>query len=394
MHNCPYCPTENSNDLNFCIECEKQIRCLSCSSSLYAEKSRCLKCGEPIKAVVSSSKESMNTYILEEESTTESSYRRIEVKASDNAVDALTGRLPLVTNSPLSLIPINIHKNNQLNNSSHELPPPITVESERSIPIDSIGGNNPNILTPEKLFAENSEHGFSPSKTFRDYLYGLSSKKEKQQVYALMYVWVHNQELKQNVSHENLIAAMKHEDLYDSNSTKHLQEVSRNYFKMADNHYEITKFDGAKKIQEILENIQIGKQPQASTEQRKNGKRGGRPTGSANKAELEKITPWLDLPIDIVANFDTRKLTTTSEWGAFGLYILTKVLKVAEAIDSGLVYVYLSKKFSKLAAKRKTFTDSIRESKNKFSKNVNGSYFLTSEAEKAIKEIIEASDDI
>jgi hypothetical protein len=392
MPNCPSCLVENSDELNFCIECEKQIRCLGCSSLLHINKSRCLICGEALKAAASS-KESMNTYTLEEKSTTKSSYRRIEITASDNAVDVFVGRLPLVTNSPLSPIQKN-NSENSFGNSSKKLPSAIIVESEsQSLSNNAQESEDSNSLTPKMLFSENSDHGLSPGKTLRSYLQDLASKKERQQIYALMFVWAHNHEFQESVSHENLVAAMKHEDLYDSNSSKHLQLVSKDYFKTVDNHYEINNYDGIKRVEEILENIRIGKQPSLTTEQRKNGKR-VRSTGIVKKSELDKVEPWLDLPLESVTNFDTRKLKSTSEWCAFGLYILTKILKIDEAVESGLVYVYLSKKFPKLAAKRKAFNDCIRESKNKFSRNANGNYFLNSDAEKSIKEIIEKSDSV
>jgi len=47
---CPLCEKSTPSDMNFCIECDGQIKCLECESRLFRGKSYCLKCG---KALVS-----------------------------------------------------------------------------------------------------------------------------------------------------------------------------------------------------------------------------------------------------------------------------------------------------------------------------------------------------
>ena len=97
------------------------------------------------------------------------------------------------------------------------------------------------------------------------------------------------------------------------------------------------------------------------------------------------------MSISRLDDFDTRKLATAAEWSSFGLYVLTKVLKVEEAVEAGLIYAYLATKFSTFSTKRDTFVKKMNDSKSMFKRNTNGAYFLTEEAENNMKVLIENS---
>lgn len=392
MESCPYCATEIVDNLNFCVECEKQVKCLNCSGVLYLCKARCLKCGEPLKQSLDSQPE-MNTYTLEEKVTKSSAFRSLKVKASDNAIGTLMGRLPFGANTPLQ--PLDTRKAppaNLLPALPSDTDKTITTEPDKQV----IGEDRRNSeiidsLKAEHLFTQNSDHGIIPNKTLREYISRLSSKKEKQQVFALMFVWAHKEWFDESVSHENLVAVMKEESQYDSNSRKHLIEVAKDYFKKVDNQYEVDNYEGTNKVQEIISTIQNPEQSLGVTKIKKGSKR-GRPAGQHNKAELEVIKPWLEMPIEHLKDFDTRELKSAPDWVAFGLYILTKILKVQGTVEVGLLYAYLTNKFETMPIKRKAFVNRISDAKSKFTRNTNGAYFLTPEAEAEVKKLIEGSN--
>jgi hypothetical protein len=389
---CPYCATEIVDEVNFCIDCLNQVKCIQCSALLYKNKLRCLKCGEPIKDN-GTSLGKMNTYSLKEKVTKTKSSRHIEIQASDTAIGALMARFPLDLNAPLRLLNVQ-----ETHTEFVQLPPPNnyeelpTIESQNGrASDDEREESDATLLKPERLFTEHSEHGIIPSKTFRDYLQKLPSKRQKQQAFAIMFVWAYSEMLGERVSHEELMAVIKYESLYDSNSSTYLSEVVNDFFKTVDNHYEVNGYDGAQRVNEIIKNIQNPEQLQASTPSRKASKKGGRPPGRESKAELEVIKPWLAIPLDIPNSFDVRKLKSAPKWAAFGLYLLTKILRVQETVEAGVVYAFLAEKYPSMSAKRKNFVAKMRTNDESFSLSAGGAFSLTETGEKEIKKLIEGS---
>ena len=88
MNACLYCETPNDLNLNFCINCDKQIKCISCERYLIKEKEKCYFCGV-ILGLASSSSNPANTFFLEEKqvSATETYSKRINVSVNNEAVD-------------------------------------------------------------------------------------------------------------------------------------------------------------------------------------------------------------------------------------------------------------------------------------------------------------------
>ena len=390
MANCPYCTTEIIEGLNFCVECENQVRCLKCGALLYKGKSRCLKCGELLEQSLAS-QGAMNTYTLEEKSTKSSSYRRIEVKASDSAVGTLTTGLPFGSSAPPKTF-------NARETLPENLPPALPSGSDKTITIDAANqesseedGKVTHSLESDRLFTRNSDYGIVSSKTLRDYILKLSSKKERQQVFAVIYVWAYRELLSESISHGNLVAVMKYEDLHDNHIRTYLSEVAKNYFRTDGDYYELNNYDGVQRVKGILSAIQNPVQPSGVTEVKKSSKRRGRPAGQSNKEEFKKVEPWVAMSIESLENFDVRRLKSASDWGAFGLYILTKILKVEEAVEAGLVYTYLTKKFTTMPISRKSLLNRMGDTEGKFGKSASGAYFLTTKAEAEMKALIEGS---
>lgn len=84
MPACPYCQFEISEEYNFCLNCDSQVKCTQCAKLLIPGKTRCFVCGNLLI-----SKElpqtQMNEFTLEEEQTTKSASRRINARLSDDA---------------------------------------------------------------------------------------------------------------------------------------------------------------------------------------------------------------------------------------------------------------------------------------------------------------------
>ncbi|NOK61364.1 MAG: hypothetical protein GFH27_549305n133 [Chloroflexi bacterium AL-W] len=82
---CPYCTSDVPEKYNFCLTCQRQVKCLNCKESLLPEKNKCFVCGIVIGAS-QSSQTPMNEFTLEEKQTRTSAYRKINGRLSDNAI--------------------------------------------------------------------------------------------------------------------------------------------------------------------------------------------------------------------------------------------------------------------------------------------------------------------
>lgn len=285
MDSCPYCKAEVVDGLNFCIECENQIRCLNCNSMLYEGKSRCLKCGEVLKEIATSKSE-MNSYTLERKATRCSSSERIEIKASDSAVGALMGKVSFGSNTPLQ--PPNFKE-------TPSTPPALPSEREKTILLEaeaqSGGGSDyqdkplPS-LTADRLFNRHSDTEIMSSKALRDYVQEIPTKKEKQLLFMIMLVWAYEQLLRRGTNRREIVDAMKKESLHSDRAIReYLPELVKDYFRTVGDRYEINPYDGEKRATGIIQAIQNPGITKTATEPKKTGKR-GRPPGSLNKKEV------------------------------------------------------------------------------------------------------------
>ena len=74
----------------------------------------------------------------------------------------------------------------------------------------------------------------------------------------------------------------------------------------------------------------------------------------------------------------------------FGLYDLTKIMKVSDSIKPSLVYEYLKSRYKTLSITKKQFSDTFYRKANLkyFNKTSDGQYFLTPTGEQIVKEKI------
>jgi hypothetical protein len=86
MKMCPYCSAEINAQFNFCVECERQVKCTKCGSDLLPGKSKCLVCGTPTVSDTSPSS-GFNEYFFEEDQSKDKYRRQVRLKFSDTAID-------------------------------------------------------------------------------------------------------------------------------------------------------------------------------------------------------------------------------------------------------------------------------------------------------------------
>jgi hypothetical protein len=396
MDSCPYCDAQLFDELNFCMNCEKQVRCLnqSCGSVLYKDKERCLKCGEPLKSLTPPQQQ-MNTLFIEEEITKTYSKRKIEVKGTDVAVTALLPHSPIGQITPLKLHASQEAKTinmRALSGPSNGAPLSLPGASPTQ---EAIQSGSPEVgqstLTPQHIFSENDQHGFVANKKFRDYLKSLPVKKTRMQAFAVMFVWAHIKNFETGASRDNLTSAIKNEGLHDSNPTRNNQytaEVEKSYFKTSNNLLELN-YDGEDFVETILKAVQDYTPNSADSEAKAAPKR-GRGAGKPSESELKKVKPWVEAPLDGL-EFDVRRLSSATDWAAFGLYLIITKLGAEKAVEAGHLYVFLKEKYVNIPHKRKRFVESMRTS-NRFIQGAGGTYSLTEATEKEIETLIGSSN--
>lgn len=393
---CPYCEAGMEEGMNFCAECERQVRCLAkdCGSLLRKGKSICLVCGTPIVGAYPGVEGQVNRYRLEENITAESSYRKIELIMSDQAVKdgaaLLRGFLPSL----------------QKRAGSQELWPPYREEGESGELGELVAGRQdgqPALPAPssEDDATEDTRvvKGVLAAKYFDvegDSLTVLSpdfkgeKRKDQQRNFILMFVWAYPQLHSGTSPTPSVLArAAKENGIFDGNFYNYMREMEALFLLRTDERYRL-KPAGKQKVEEIRSLIDdpeiVGYRYWESKSRPGSG-------GRTLKSEKEKIQAWLGIesPCD---NFAIRSLETATDHAMLALYDITKCLKVENAVKPGVAYEYLKARHKTISLERRTFRDALsRGSKGKdrrFGRTSEKLYFLTPEAEEMVKTWVNA----
>jgi hypothetical protein len=98
---CSYCQSETPAEYNFCVVCNKQIKCLNreCGKLLIAGKDFCFACGQSL-AVITPSQGQTNRFVQTVTQQGKNYSSHVEFHASDHAVLAFAPFLAGQINSP------------------------------------------------------------------------------------------------------------------------------------------------------------------------------------------------------------------------------------------------------------------------------------------------------
>jgi hypothetical protein len=311
MSNCPYCDIQIHEEYNFCVSCERQVKCLECDSYLIKDKRKCLKCGILlIVDIEQSSSNAMNMFSLEEEQLDNNYSRKINLSFTDSAIDkvssVLSGYVPLtspkisrqVTQPQQQLnLPFVSQKSDQLDHP--ETNDKETVEITAKASSDDNDAYN---------YFEKDSKGFLISTNPN---YKGSNKKQQQQRFSLLYVWAYYAIYEEPVpSKEHLSQAAKSNGVHDQNYSQHLNDVANRYFIKSDGTFKLNPNGKAhlKEIQTEMGDSEL-KGFDYSSSIRKKSNRGSRTTST--KEDSQKVELWVQMPSKFSA-FDVRKLNNAS----------------------------------------------------------------------------------
>lgn len=379
MLSCPYCKRETSESYNLCENCEEQIRCAKCGSTLVAGRSKCLMCATPV--LKSESVVTINECLLEERQTSRSASRKVSVRFTDAAIEKaapLLGGLvaipringphpttrPVIAQPTLPL-PDDGNTIEQVSEPLHSAPAPASDSKTRAL----------------QFFEEEGEGLVAKTPDFKG-----QSKKEQQQRFLVLYVWAYYHIFDRAVpSRDHLITAAKRTGLLDKNFARYFSTTAQQHLITSDGGYKVNTLGTAEalKILGELEDSAIkgcaywegsGKSPKPRT-----------PLGKEDAALVDE---WLDRPLEF-GSFDVRSLKGVVHQAMFALWAITKGLGTVAAVKPKVAFLYLTRKFTTVSANAKQFTDALRKNPSRFNKNAQGLYYLTESAEREVKQWIE-----
>jgi hypothetical protein len=394
VSNCQYCNALINETLNFCVDCEKQVKCLNCRGYLLKDKSKCLSCGILINTTQSTATH-MNTFSLEEEQSDTNYSRKLNLSFTDTAIDkvaiVLSGHVPL---TPSTINP----KRNFLDGKQPNL---ISVQQaaladstqDETIETESIKIEN-HINTLQGNIAENyfdkDAQGYLISRTPD---YKGKDKKTQQQRFLLLYVWAYYLFFQQFVAKDHLSQAAKINNIHESkNYSRYLGELSTKYLMNIDGALKLNPagLSEVKKILSEIEDEEVKGIPYHNPS-RKYTARGSKIT----KDISQKIDEWVHQSSRF-AEFDVRNLSTAADYALLAIYDITKELKVQEHVKPVVAYTYLVQRYKIISIDQQNFSSvlSNKAYSKYFSCTSDRSYYLTQEGESTVegwnnKEIID-----
>lgn len=388
MSNCPYCEVKIDREYNFCLNCDRQIICIHCNYLLVPNKTICSKCGEPL---VRQPQSQMNEFTLEEKQTRNSAYRHINGKFSDSAfgqIASLFGGMPQY--KPISrLVEVNSHqKQNALLSSSNSQQTDIYQDSEIDPQTQQEDANAFNGLSNKassnnqanKYFRQTGKDEIIPKQVdFKGV-----KRRDQQQRFIILYIWAYYEIFTKPVpTQKYIVDTAKKISLHNSNFKDYFEETANEFLIEIDGQFELNP-SGEQFIQKITKEMNDSSVEEGFVYWKKTKTRTRR--GDVTKEDEQQVNEWVDLVLDL-GQFDIRTLDSASKYASFAIWVITKRLGVASAVKPQMAYLYLTKKFTTVPVKQRSFKDALSRSynANKFSKNADGLYYLTEHGEQEVE---------
>lgn len=391
---CQYCGTDLDDKYNFCLNCNRQVKCLNCREVLVRDKMICLICGQPLVSQTGAQGQ-VNEFTLEEDRTESSAHRRISGRFTDEAFGnaaALFGGLTQSRN-------VDPHPT-----SSRQKPltpiggPPLEQSSEHA---DEFSDQRDSLRTQEtftpderngsdrsralKLFRQHGDNDIIPTQIdFKG-----ESWKEQQRQFVILYVWAYNEILGHPVpSEENVFAAAKRVTVYDVNNTRrYYREFANEYLLSTDQGLELNT-RGFQLVEEIVGEIEGSPEEEGFVYWKGTSKSGAKRSAGSKKAQ-EEVDDWVNKAVDI-GDFDIRELRSARELGMFAIWSITKRPNLAPAVKPRMAYQYLTKKYTTVPVGQQAIVNAMGRNNSKFQRTADGSYYLTSQAQREVEAWIEA----
>ena len=406
---CQHCGDDTPARFNFCVSCEKQIRCIdpACKEEVYPGKEMCLGCGKPLVVRVASN-QAPNHFVRKVKQSGNRYEEHTELSVSDNAVGVLAplfgaGHLmPTPRQPPLAVPKQSTGNTNGVQGNLFTLAPGKLLSGHA----DNANGNELNEsggeeATSEKQGSSTKEaeiqgeqtgmqikffevHNDSLVATTKDFK-GQSWSEQQQNFFALYTNAYYTAFNKPVPNSEHLRSASELVGVIDKkNFSRYLEKFLSAYIMNVAGGIKLND-DGQKEFQRVLALMENkDSKPGVKYWLRTPVSTQGIPRVS--DSDKEKVSSWLVDDVDL-GELDIRMLKNPSDYALLTLWIVTKHLEKADAITTGEAFTYLTSKYNTVPIEHNQFRVAFTNNKGTlFNLNKsNNTWFLTPEGEERVK---------
>lgn len=367
---CPHCNADTPDEYNFCIACDKQVKCLNpdCNKKLITGKTFCFSCGQGV-AQINLPQSQPNTYIRDVTQKGNNYAERVEFSVSDHAVSELA---PFIVGQMASQSPRRTYDVSKLDNvttSSTGRDASTSIGAAREIP--QLPANAPEREQPQiqangasRYFERDGEQLAASEKDFKGKNWA-DQQRNFIVLYALAYQEVFQAPVPSRESFKNVAEKTGIND--PNNFTRYLSEAISEHFTELTNGLKLNQ-RGEKEVARILS--LMDSQTESGYEYW--GRAASTPAKRhrMSKEDRDKVREWAQEEIHI-GGLDIRTIKQARDYALLSIWIITVDLQKAQAIHWNEAHLYLKEKFQAISASAEAFSAAVRSDNNK-------EYFRTS----------------
>ncbi len=384
---CPHCRFDTPAEYNFCVSCDKQIKCLNreCGKVLVRGKSFCFSCGQ---SVATANSGPPNKYIRTVTQQGKNYSEHTEFHASDHAVGALAPFIGGQITSPARRA-YEVSDISRLANAVKSLPPvpPINEEKEFSQQPESEAASLPdNTKLPTKPTTGAAIHFFLDGEVLvtgtKDYKGKTWADQQKH--FILLYAAAYGQFFSKPVPKESLKSVAEKSGISDVNNfNRYLGKATAEFFSELSQGLQLNA-TGEKEVARILAILADEKIPRgyeywnrAATTPTKRQR--------ISSEDKSKIHEWSKEEVPL-GKLDVASIQIARDYALVSLWILTSHLKKAEAVRWNDAYHFFKEKYTTISSSAEAFSAAMRKELNKkyFRQTDTGAFFLSPEGQQKV----------
>jgi hypothetical protein len=396
---CPVCSADTPAEYNFCVTCDKQIKCLNpdCNKLLVAGKTFCFTCGQPIASVLAQAGHP-NRYQHTVKQKGDNYEESTEWNVSDHAVSELA---PFIVDG----VTMRAHqrtiyqgRRNGPNAPSDTQREAITGqtdttpllsqgESGATTQPEQTGGGAEKKDSKEgaaRYFVQDGEYLVASHKDFRG-----KNWAEQQRRFILLYAAAYPKffDGKPVPSRDHFVEAAKRASIIDLNNFgKDLTGLCRRELTQVSSGFAIGS-DGEIEVNKIIINIEDEK-AEAGYPYWEHGPQSPTTKFRLSNEDKARIKNWTQEDVQL-GSFDIRTINNARDYAMFALWLITVRLKKAETVRWNDAYYFLKEKFPAITATPNGFSKAITNPKNaNVFRSIEDRYFLSPDGQAEVEKWI------
>lgn len=383
---CQFCKKFTPADINFCVECDMQIKCLECGKKTFQGKDYCLYCSKPL-AVRKLGSQAPNHYLRTVEQDGDRLKEHTEFSLSDKSVAEIA---PFVVGQILP--------NNKRVGSNPSLPPQTDEAVTSAVDITQKQGSSPNVESnntqpvkeqavnsPKELrfFAEDDGFLIATIKDFKGKTWA-----DQQKNFLLLYIFYYRLVFNKPIPNdEHLKSAAEKADIVDKNNfTSHIKNIHSGYLMPFAGGF-ILNEDGVKRANEIISLIDNNQIPEGNKYWSRNKTSSAPATPRIKEEDRRKVKEWAAEKVEL-GKLDVLELKSAREYAMFAIWSITIALKKGDSVKRGEAFYYLSTKYANISVKSEAFLRAVDNNRPKYfeSNPTDGSNYLTKLSQQIVED--------